>query len=175
MHDAIEERVQAYEQEILRKLAEMERAECQGTSAPQSANPNKAKMIEKRGEEPLRQALNHMSGVDLTGIDAIGVGAVQVVVSEYGPDLSRFPTEKQFVSHVTLAPNQPITGGKPMRKKKKRESASSHLHMQQPYGPGSLLPSDRAAHWRRRGRICHRPQAGHLDLQDAALGPALCR
>jgi len=127
MHDAIEERVQAYEQEILRKLAEMERAECQGTSAPQSANPNKAKMIQKRGEEPLRQALYHMSGVDLTGIDAIGVGAVQVVLSEYGPDLSRFPTEKQFVSHVTLAPNQPITGGKPMRKKKKRESASSRV------------------------------------------------
>jgi hypothetical protein len=27
-----------------------------------------------------------------------------VVLSEYGPDLSRFPTGKQFVSHVTLAP-----------------------------------------------------------------------
>jgi hypothetical protein len=105
----------------------MERAECQGKSAPQLANPNKAKMIQKRGEEPLRQALYHMSGVDLTGIDAIGVGAVQVVLSEYGPDLSRFPTEKQFVAHVTLAPNQPITGGKPMRKKKKRDSASSRV------------------------------------------------
>ena len=85
------------------------------------------KIIQKRGEEPLRQALYHMSGVDLTGIDAIGVGAVQVVLSEYGPDLSRFPTEKQFVSHVTLAPNRPITGGKPMRKKKKRDSASSRV------------------------------------------------
>jgi transposase len=127
MHDAIEERIQAYEQEILRKVAEMERAECQGKCAPQLANPNKAKIIQKRGEEPLRQALYHMSGVDLTGIDAIGVGAVQVVLSEYGPDLSRFPTEKQFVSHVTLAPNRPITGGKPMRKKKKRDSASSRV------------------------------------------------
>jgi hypothetical protein len=71
MHDAMEEGVQAYEQEILRKLAEMERAECQGKWAPQPANANTARMIEKRGEEPLRQALYHMSGVDLTGIDAI--------------------------------------------------------------------------------------------------------
>ena len=45
----------------------------------------------------MRQALYRMSGVDLTGIDAIGVETVQVVLSEYGPDLSRFPTEKQFV------------------------------------------------------------------------------
>ena len=53
----------------------------------------------------MRQALYRMSGVDVTQIDAIGVETVEVVLSEYGPDLSRFPTEKQFVSHVTLAPH----------------------------------------------------------------------
>ena len=67
-----------------------------------------------------------MSGVDLTGIDAIGVETVQVVLSEYGPDLSRFPTEKQFVKHVTLAPHKPTSAGKPV-KKKKRNSASSRV------------------------------------------------
>ena len=71
---------------------------------PKVKNPQKAKAIQKRGEEPMREALYRMSGVDLTAIDAIGVGTVQVVLSEYGPDLSRFPTEKEFVSHVTLAP-----------------------------------------------------------------------
>ena len=35
MYDAIEERVEAYEKEILRKLAEMEREECRGQQAPQ--------------------------------------------------------------------------------------------------------------------------------------------
>ena len=81
-------------------------------------NPQKAKAIQKRGEEPLRQALYRLSGVDLTGIDAIGVETVQVVLSEYGPDLSRFPSEKQFVSHVTLAPRQALSGGKPVKKEK---------------------------------------------------------
>jgi len=33
----------------------------------------------------MREALFRMSGVDLTGIDAIGVETVQVVLSEYGP------------------------------------------------------------------------------------------
>ena len=74
----------------------------------------------------MREALYRMSGVDLTGIDAIGVETVQVVLSEYGPDLSRFPTEKQFVSHVTLAPHTPTSGGKPV-KKKKRNSASTRV------------------------------------------------
>jgi len=26
---------------------------------------------------------------------------VEVVLSEYGPDLSRFPSEKEFVAHLT--------------------------------------------------------------------------
>ena len=51
---------------------------------------------------------------------------VEVVVSEYGSDLSRFPTEKQFVSHATLAPRVPKSGGKPV-KKKKRNSASTRV------------------------------------------------
>jgi len=126
MYDAIQERIADYEQEILRKLAEMEREECRGQQAPKLKNPEKAKAIKKRGQDPMRQALYRISGVDLTGIDAIGVETVQAVLSEYGPDLSRFPTEKQFVQHVTLAPHRPTSGGKPV-KKKKRGSASTRV------------------------------------------------
>ena len=126
MYDAVQERIADYEREILRKLAEMEREECRGQEPPKSNQPQKAKAIRKRGEESLRQALYRMSGVDLTAIDAIGVRTVEVVLSEYGADLSRFATEKQFVSHVTLAPRQAVSGGKPV-KKKKRGSASTRV------------------------------------------------
>ena len=102
------------------------REECRGQEPPKLNNPQKAKAIKKRGEESLRKALYRISGVDLTAIDAIGVETVQVVLSEYGADLSRFPTEKQFVSHVTLAPHRPVSGGKPV-KKKKRGSASTRV------------------------------------------------
>ena len=126
MYDAVRERIAVYEKEILRKLGEMERAEHHEQTAPPPPNANKAKMIKKRGQEAKRQALYRMTGVDATHIDAIGVETVEVVLSEYGPDLSRFPTEKQFVSHATLAPRVPKSGGKPV-KKKKRNSASTRV------------------------------------------------
>jgi transposase len=126
MYDTIQERITAYEEEILRKLGQMERDRQRGTTAPPNRNVNKARMIRNRGQENKRQALYRMSGVDMTQIDAIGVEAVEVVLSEYGPDLSRFPTEKAFISHATLAPHVAKSGGKPIQKKK-RNSASARV------------------------------------------------
>jgi transposase len=124
MYDALQERMVEYDQEIMRRLASMERPECQGKEAPPVGNREKAKQIERRGEEPMRQALYRMSGVDLTSINALGVESVQLVVSEYGPDLSRFPSEHEFVSHVTLSPHRPTSGGKPVKKRKKGSASS---------------------------------------------------
>jgi len=126
MYDAIQERIAAYDQEIQRKLAELGQENPPAGPAPELKNPEKARSIKKRGEEPMRQALYQMAGVDLASIDSIGVATIQIVLSEYGPDLSCFPTEKQFVSHATLAPHKPTSGGKPL-KKKKRNSASSRV------------------------------------------------
>lgn len=124
MHDCIEETMAVYDQEILRQLAELERAGFEGKQPPELANKNKAKKIRQRGEEPLRQAFYRMGGADLTAIDAVGVGVVECVLSEYGPDLSCFPTENHFVSHLTLAPKNAVSGGKPLRKKKRGSGAS---------------------------------------------------
>jgi transposase len=57
MYDAIQERIAEYEREIME--------ECRGQAAPKLDNPKKAQAIKKRGEEPLRQALYRISGVDL--------------------------------------------------------------------------------------------------------------
>jgi transposase len=126
MYDAIHQRVADYDREILRKLSELQRDDRRQQTPPKVDNPQKARAIKKRGEEPMRGALYRMTGVDLTSIDAIGVETVLVVASEYGPDLSDFPTEKQFVSHVTLAPHRPMSGGKPV-KKKRRHTASTRV------------------------------------------------
>jgi len=126
MYDAIQERIEAYNREIQRKLGEMRQEDPPTGPAPELKNRGKTKAIKKRGEEPMRQALYQLAGVDLASIDAIGVETIQIVLSEYGPDLSCFPTEKQFVSHATLAPHKSISGGKPL-KKKKRNSASTRV------------------------------------------------
>jgi transposase len=127
MYQAAQQAITEYDREILRKVETMEREDCGGQKAPELKNRNKAQAIARRGEEVLRQALYRMTGVDLTAIDAIGVKAVEVILSEYGPDLSCFPTEEQFVSHVMLAPRKSMSGGKPVRKKKKRNSASTRV------------------------------------------------
>lgn len=126
MYEAIQQRIADYEREILRQLAAMQREDMRDQPPPAVKNQQKAKAIKKRGEEPMRQALYRMSGVDMTTIDAIGVETVQVVLSEYGPDLSCFATEKEFVSHLTLAPRRPTSGGKPV-KKKRRNTASTRV------------------------------------------------
>jgi transposase len=126
MYESIQERIADYEKEILQKLASMEREGYHEQDPPPLASTSKTKAIRKRGQEPMRQALYRLSGVDLTGIDAVGVETVEVVLSEYGPDLSRFPTEKQFVKHATLSPKVPTSGGKRL-KKKKPHSASGRV------------------------------------------------
>jgi transposase len=126
MYEGIQERIAAYEKEILCRLEKMERAPQRGEDAPPPKNLNKARLIKGRGQEPKRQALYRMSGVDITQIDAIGVETVEVVLSEYGPDLSRFEGEKQFTAHATLAPRVPKSGKRPL-KKKKRNSASGRV------------------------------------------------
>lgn len=124
MYDAIEERIGAYEEEILRKLGEMERPGQQGKNAPALGNVNKGRSIRQRGQEAKRNALFRMNGVDGTQIDGVGVETVEVVTSEYGPDLSRFPTEKEFVSHLRLAPCVPKSGGKALQKGRKNSAST---------------------------------------------------
>jgi transposase len=127
MYDAIQKQIAEYEQEILARMAEMEREESRGQEVPKLSNTKKGKAIRSRGEEPMRQALYRIIGVELTVIDAIGVETVQVIMSEYGPDLSRFPTEGQFVSHLALTPNKPMSGGKAVTKKKRRGTGSTRV------------------------------------------------
>jgi len=71
MYDAIQQRIADYDQEILRRLAAMQREDFRDQPAPKMKNRRKAQAISKRGEEPMREALFRMSGVDLTAIDAL--------------------------------------------------------------------------------------------------------
>lgn len=127
MYEAIDERICDYEREILRQLEAMEGEQLHGQKPPKLDNPQKAKAIRKRGEEPMREALYRISGVDLTALTGIGVETAQVILSEYGGDLSCFRTESQFVQHIRLAPYTPATGGKPLKKRRRPNTASTRV------------------------------------------------
>jgi hypothetical protein len=120
MFDFLEEQISDYEREIERRLRELAPPGAEEKEVPPLPNKGRMKAMRTRGQLVKRQELYRMTGVDLTAIDGVGVETAEAVVSEYGIDLSKFATEKQFVAHLQLAPRQAISGGKPLHKGKQR-------------------------------------------------------
>jgi transposase len=117
IYDALGARLAAYEREIERRLLQLAKPENREQSAPPVRNAARRKAFHRRQQESKREALYRAAGADLTTIDGIGVETAEVILSEYGVDLSSFATEKQFVAHLQLAPRQAISGGKALKKR----------------------------------------------------------
>jgi transposase len=64
-----------------------------------------------------RTLLHQLAGVDLSAIDGLESATVLTILSETGTDMSPWRSAKQWAAWLTLAPNNRITGGKPIRKK----------------------------------------------------------
>jgi transposase len=75
-------------------------------------HPLPARPKGKKLDEELRTSLYRKMGVDLTAIESVGTTVALTVITEVGPDLSGFPTEKHFCSWLGLCPEHRITGGK---------------------------------------------------------------
>ena len=54
--------------------------------------------------------IHRMTGVELTAVDGLGTITALTVLSETGPDLSKWPTAKQFASGTKLAPRRDQSG-----------------------------------------------------------------
>ena len=70
----------------------------------------------------LRAALARWAGVDLTRINGLAVTSVLTVLSEIGPDLSRFANVKHFCSWLGLCPGTKISGGKVLSARTRRST-----------------------------------------------------
>ena len=69
----------------------------------------------KQGHDPrfdARSLLYRLSGADLTAIEGVGENTALVILSEIGPDVSRFPTVKNFTSWLGLCPQHRESNGK---------------------------------------------------------------
>ena len=76
-----------------------------------------------RAEHDIRQRLADWAGVDLTRINELGVTIVMKLLTEIGPDLSRFATVKHFCSWLGLCPSTKISGGKVLSSGTKRSAS----------------------------------------------------
>jgi transposase len=65
----------------------------------------------------VRACLYRILGLDLTATEGLEASSAQVLVSEIGTDMSKWPTEKHFASWLGLAPHNDISGGKVLRSK----------------------------------------------------------
>jgi transposase len=69
-----------------------------------------------------RAALARWAGVDLTRINGLSVTTVMTILSEIGPDLSRFASIKHFCSWLGLCPGTKISGGKVLSARTRRSA-----------------------------------------------------
>jgi transposase len=124
MYDQLCSVIEDYDSEIFSYITTLQPKNAFDTSAPPLASKAKAKNLASRGQEPMRQALYRLSGVDLTTIDGIGVDTATEIISELGIDFTVFPNENNFVSYLRLAPNLSISAGKKVPKKLKSSTCT---------------------------------------------------
>ena len=108
------------DEELKKLLGELPPAE----GAPkQMPLRTKTRMYRRAGNEPafdLPGELFRIAGVDLTDVPGISANTAQTILSEVGPDISRFRNASAFASWLGLSPERQISGGKTLRTKTRK-------------------------------------------------------
>ncbi len=91
MYDSLAQRIGECDAKTQALLAPLGRQAIDLGKAPKERSKQRAAF-------DVRQSLANWAGVDLTRIDGLGIAAVMKILSEIGPDLSRFANVKHFCS-----------------------------------------------------------------------------
>jgi transposase len=118
LFDALEKEIASYQARLLEEIQALQPPDRSDKPVPAHPNSAKEKAIKARREHEARTALWRFAGVDLTRIDGIRPGVAQIVLTEVGPNLAAFPAEDNFVSWLRLSPRTPVSGGKPLKKRR---------------------------------------------------------
>jgi transposase len=103
LYEFYQSQIAECDREILSQLAGFDATDASGNGPPASVD----------------EALQRMSGVDLTGIDGIDTTSAVKIIAEVGTDMSRWKSAKHFASWLGLCPGTKISGGKLLSAKSK--------------------------------------------------------
>lgn len=118
LYDSVQELIASYDQRLLAEIEALQPPDRREQAAPPHPNRVKERAIKARGDQTLRTTLWRFAGLDLTRIDGISSPVARTIVTEIGTNPEAFPTEKDFVSWLRLCPRTPISGGKPLKKRR---------------------------------------------------------
>lgn len=112
LYGVYEEKIAACEEQIVRETATLaDQVDPLLKPLPPRKAGRPASKDQMQGRD-MREVLYRKFGVDLTAIESIGVTTALVILTEVGPDLAGFKTEKHFCSWLGLCPDNRISGGK---------------------------------------------------------------
>lgn len=118
-YDGLQAEIERCENDLLAKMERLYPAERREESLPKHPNARKQRGLNAGSGQRIRTALWRLSGVDLTRIDGISVSTANILINEVGFDLASFPDEKHFISWLRLSPRIAVSGGKPLKKRRK--------------------------------------------------------
>jgi transposase len=131
LYQTYEQKITACDEQIVLETAKLPtKVELADQPLP-ARKPGRKPYLDKMAGQDMREALYQKFGVDLTAIEGIGVLTGLVLLTEVGPNVSRFRTEKHFCSWLGLCPDNRISGGRVLSSRSRRvvNRASDALRM----------------------------------------------
>lgn len=114
-YEFLHQQMQDCDEQIHQCMARFRDPNDSGSATSASDEPVESPTRVRRKNEPyfdMASELKRILGVDLTRITGISALTAMIVLSECGPDLSSFKSERHFSSWLGLSPNHRITGGR---------------------------------------------------------------
>jgi len=122
-----QDRIAELDREIQQSMRDVTSSHEVPTQAP---NRTKRTRYQRQANDPafdLRAELYRIAGVDLTDIPGVSTLTAQVLLSEIGPDVSRFRNASAFASWLGLCPEKRVSGGKVLSCKTRKVKSRAAL------------------------------------------------
>jgi len=120
LYHIYEAKILACDEQIVREFARLPARVDPARQPLPARKAGRSPYLDKMAGTDLRPELYEKLGVDLTGIEGIGVHTALILLTEVGPKVDRFRSEKHFCSWLGLCPDNRISGGKVLSSQTRR-------------------------------------------------------